>query len=182
MVDISLHLLDLLQNSSRAGATCVSVLIEDNQEEDRLRLTVSDDGRGMNEQEVKLAVDPFYSSDGKKTGLGLPMVIQAAQMAGGTVDIKAEQGSGTRVQVLFRRSHVDRQPFGDPVASMIAFLAGNSNVAVVFEYRGPKGTFRFDSASEMTDEGGKPLGQLAFLWAVEERLRDGLAKAGFRPD
>ncbi|HHW25745.1 MAG TPA: sensor histidine kinase [Firmicutes bacterium] len=182
MVDISLHLLDLLENTKNANATRVSVLIEDDPEEDTLRITVSDNGRGMSEQELKLAVDPFYSSSGKKTGLGLPMVIQAAEMAGGTVNIKSEVGRGTDVTVLFRRSHLDRQPMGDPAASIVAFLAGNPGIATEFEYRGPKGRYRFDSASEMTDEGGKPLGHLAFLWSAEEKLREGLAKAGFRPD
>jgi sensor histidine kinase regulating citrate/malate metabolism len=182
MIDLSLHLLDLMQNASHAKANRVSVQIEDDPAQDRLVITVSDNGCGMSEREVKLAVDPFYSSFGKKTGLGLPMAIQAAEMAGGTVHINSEVGRGTQVTVLFRRSHVDRQPLGDPASSIVAFLAGNPEVRTVFEYRGPQGTFSFDSASCATDEGGKPAGQLAFLWSAEERLRNGLAKAGFRPD
>ncbi len=182
MIDLSLHLLDLMQNASHAKATRVSVQIEDDPAADRLLITVSDNGCGMSEQEARLAVDPFYSSSGKKTGLGLPMAIQAAETAGGTVHINTEVGRGTDVTVLFRKSHVDRQPLGDPASSILAFLAGNPEVRTVFEYRGPEGRFSFDSASLRTDEGGKPLGQLAFLWSAEEKLRDGLAKAGFRPD
>ncbi len=182
MIDISLHLLDLMQNSAHAKASRVSVLIEDDPEKDDLSVTVKDDGKGMSVEERRLAMDPFYSTGGKKTGLGLPLALQAAQAAGGKVAVSSEVGRGTEVRVSFRKSHIDRQPIGDPVSSVVAFLAGNGTISVTFEYRGPDAGFRLDSDDELTDEGGRPKGQIAFLWSVEEKLRDGLAAAGFRPD
>ena len=85
MLDISLHLLDLLQNCAHAGATKVDVIVLEDAEADLLEITVRDNGRGMEEVTVKKALDPFYSSSDKRVGLGLPFVAQAAAMAGGTV-------------------------------------------------------------------------------------------------
>ncbi len=87
MFDISLHLLDLLENSADAGARNVALEITEDPSADALTVSVSDDGRGMTGDEVRLALDPFYSSKPKKVGLGLPMAALAARMAGGEVSL-----------------------------------------------------------------------------------------------
>ncbi|MGI6642452.1 MAG: ATP-binding protein [Bacillota bacterium] len=182
MVDLSLHLLDLMQNSASAGAHKVWVLIRQDVEEDRLQISVTDDGRGMSEEELRLVRDPFYTSARKSVGLGLPLIIQASEMAGGTVTIRSTEGRGTEVSVLFRLSHVDRQPLGDPVSTIVSFMAGNPDVAVEFTYKGPGGEFCFDSDKIVPREERDAMGQIPFLSLVEDRLREGLALASYRPD
>lgn len=183
MIDISLHLLDLLQNSAHAGASQVQLLIVEDLEHDRLQITVSDNGKGMNEEEKELALDPFYtSSPQKKVGLGLPLVFQTSQMTGGTMSIESKPGSGTKVEVQYMLSHIDRQPLGDVASTIVSFVAGNPHIRVLFTYKGPNGTFTFDSC-EIADESKEgSLGQIGVLCLIEEKLREGLAKAGFRPD
>lgn len=183
MVDISLHLLDLLQNCAHAKASLVSVSVSMNEASDRLVVTVEDNGRGMDESEVRRAPDPFYSSqEGKKTGLGLPFVAQAARMAGGDISIESRPGRGTKVTVAFSLSHVDRQPIGDLAATLVSFLAGNDDIELRFEFSGPENAFRFVSSQLVSERERHAMGQIAFLSLAEEKLRDGLAKAGFRPD
>ncbi len=182
MVDLSLHLLDLMQNSAHASAHRVWVLISQDVAGDRLQISVTDDGRGMSQEELKLARDPFYTSARKKVGLGLPFIIQASEMAGGTVTIRSTEGRGTEVSVLFRLSHVDRQPLGDPVSTLVSFIAGNPDIGVEFTYQGPGGKFHFDSDKICPREERSAMGQIAFLSLVEERLREGLALASYRPD
>jgi len=181
--DLSLHLLDLLQNSAHAGASHVEIEILEDEREDLLRITVKDDGRGMSREEKRLALDPFYSSSPRKRiGLGLPLVFQGARMTGGTIDVDSHPGSGTRVTVDYALSHVDRQPLGDVASTIVSFVAGNPQVSVSFSYKGPKGEFEFDTRrfSIGTDKGS--LGQIGFLSDIDQKIREGLDKAGFRPD
>ena len=102
IIDLSLHLLDLLQNSAHAGAGEVRVSIIEDEAADILQIRVSDDGKGMSSDEQVRALDPFYtSSNSKKVGLGLPLVAQAAA-AGGSVAIDSEESGGTQVTVTYK--------------------------------------------------------------------------------
>lgn len=183
MVDISLHLLDLLQNCANAQATCVAIAVSVEKGSDRLVVTVEDNGRGMDEEEARRALDPFYSSQrGKKVGLGLPLIAQAARTAGGDISVESRPGHGTRVRVAFSLSHVDRQPLGDLAATLISFLALRPEIEVRFDFQGPEGAFSFTSSQLVSERERRDMSHIAFLSLAEEKLRDGLARAGFRPD
>ncbi|NLA59658.1 MAG: ATP-binding protein [Firmicutes bacterium] len=183
MMDISLHLLDLMQNSARAQATRVVLSISEDREKDALTVAVIDNGNGMDEEEKRLALDPFYTTKkGKKVGLGLPLVVQAARMSGGDVKIESHPVSGTKVEVTFSLSHMDRQPLGDIPATLISFMAGNPEIELCFQYAGDQGAFSMTSSQLFSHEEKETLGQIALLSLAEKRLRAGLARAGFRPD
>jgi hypothetical protein len=183
VIDLSLHLLDLLQNSVRADAENIVLSICESAEDDHISITIADDGKGMSEDEKKLAFDPFYTSKpDKRIGLGLPLAFQAAKMAGGHASIESSQGKGTVIKIWWQLSHVDRQPLGDIVATVISFMAANPGVALVLEYKGMSGEFRFCTSDLMKSEKNRSLGQIGMLCVAEDKLRDGLARAGFRPD
>ena len=182
MFDISLHLLDLLENSADAGARNVALEITEDPSADALTVSVSDDGRGMTSDEIRRVLDPFYSSKSKRVGLGLPMAALSARMAGGEVSLDSAPGQGTTVSMRFRLSHIDRQPFGDLAGTLVAFLAGHADVRLTFRYRGPvEREFSFDSAEGASDADASR-SQIAFLGWAEDKIRAGLAWAGFMPD
>lgn len=182
MTEISLHLLDLLQNCARARAKRVEVRIRMDEGEDSLALIVRDDGDGMDETQAREVLDPFYTTKAeKRVGLGLPLLAHAARQAGGSLTVETAPGQGTVVSAILRLSHVDRQPIGDLASTMVVFLAGNPEVGIDFQFQGPLGGFVL-STDDAVDETGVRKGQLAILGWYEEKLRDGLARAGFRPD
>ena len=77
MEDISLHVLDIMENALRAGAKTIRVWIAHDEGKDEMRVTIADDGRGMSKKEVRDALDPFYTTkDGKRIGLGLSLLVQ----------------------------------------------------------------------------------------------------------
>ncbi len=183
IIDLSLHLLDLLQNSANAGARHIEVTVTEDQEKNFIEIMVSDDGRGMSPEEQDRVLDPFYtSSNKKKTGLGLPLVAQAATMAGGSISIQSNELGGTLVTVRYTLDHPDRQPLGDVADTIISFMAGNTSVDVSLKYQGSKSLFKFDTREFRTKMDKMGLSQLSFIWEIEEILRDGLALAGYRPD
>lgn len=64
-----------------------------------VRLSVIDDGKGMDEEVVRNAFDPFFSTKEEGRGLGLAAVLGIVRGHHGTVQIHSTPGKGTRVDV-----------------------------------------------------------------------------------
>jgi hypothetical protein len=125
MRELSLHILDVLQNSLEAGATLVELSIEEDLAADQLVITVRDNGRGMDEATLAQVVDPFYTT--RKTrhvGLGIPLFQAAAERCNGNLSITSQVGKGTAVMAVFQHSHIDRAPLGDMTGTLLSFILG----------------------------------------------------------
>ena len=113
MEDISLHIMDIVENSIKGGATEIIVKVE-SPSVDTLECTISDNGCGMGEDELKMAVDPFYTTKvGKRWGLGLALFKQSAEETEGSFDIVSDKHVGTTVRAVFHTNHPDMRPLGD---------------------------------------------------------------------
>ncbi len=123
MKELSLHLLDLIENSVAAGATRVALDIEEDVAADRLTISVADNGKGMSEETVARAADPFFSTrETRKIGLGLALLSAAAEQAGGGMHVSSRPEEGSLVITEFVLSHVDRAPLGrleDTLATVV---------------------------------------------------------------
>ncbi|MFH1549841.1 MAG: ATP-binding protein [Planctomycetota bacterium] len=136
MQEISLNILDIVENSIRAGARVVKIVLRDNQNAGTLVVTVADDGRGMTPDESSKAFDPFYTTlEGKRVGLGLPLLKESAELTGGSVKIKSRSGSGTSLTAVFNRRHLDCPPLGDIVATLKTLLIGYPRVDFHYVHR-----------------------------------------------
>ena len=117
MEELSLHLLDLIQNSVKAGASLVEIIITE--KAGLLTIILEDNGCGMSEEFLSRVESPFTTTrTTRKVGLGIPLFKQAALMAGGDFSITSRQGEGTRLTATFELDNIDRAPMGD--------LAGNA--------------------------------------------------------
>lgn len=122
MRDFSLHILDLIENSVRAGASAVTVSIREDSDRDLLEIAVEDNGPGLPVEPEK-AADPFYTTkSGKRTGLGLSLFRESVESAGGRLALAEPEGGGLRVTGSMRLGHVDRKPLGD-IAATLATVA-----------------------------------------------------------
>jgi len=147
MEDLSLHILDIAENSLRAGSTCVEIEIDVDTAADRITITVRDNGKGMTETEIKQVMDPFYSSKTThRIGLGIPLLHESASQANGSVRIESEPGKGTTVTAWFELSHIDRRPFGKITETIITLIAGNPDVN--FRYTSTIDGTKFTFATE----------------------------------
>jgi len=121
--ELSLHILDLVENSVRAGARVVRVEVQDDRDADRMEIVVEDDGSGL-AVEPEQALDPFYTTKpGKRTGLGLSLLRFQAEQAGGGVELGRSSLGGLRARATWTRSHVDRLPLGDLGATLSGVVA-----------------------------------------------------------
>lgn len=136
MLELSMHILDIVENSVNAGATEVTVSIEENQGLDKLNIEITDNGKGMDDGMVEKVLDPFVTTkEGKKVGLGLSMLSEAARKAGGEMTIDSRPGRGTSVQATFVFTHLDCQPLGDMTETMITLIIGNPNVEFHYSHK-----------------------------------------------
>jgi len=134
MHDLSLYLLEMIENSLRAGAGRVDVHVRLEAPRDELTIAVEDDGPGF-AVNPEQAADPFFTTKaGKKTGLGLSLFREAAEAAGGhlTMHRSAELG-GAAIEAVMSLSHVDRPPLGDVVETVAVMAATNPEAAITLE-------------------------------------------------
>jgi hypothetical protein len=148
MQELSLHILDIIQNSIAARANLIAIEIEEDKGRDSLMISIRDNGYGIPREHLSQAVDPFYTTrQTRRVGLGLSLLHQAAVQSEGHLDISSEEGKGTEVRAFFKHSHIDRMPLGDIAKTMGILIIGNPHVNFAYFHRVEKDEFRFDTRS-----------------------------------
>ncbi|RUT78664.1 ATP-binding protein [Ancylomarina longa] len=146
MKDLSLHIMDIIQNSVRAKASLVELDINENQKEDLYSITIKDNGCGMSTEILERVCDPFFTTrTTRKVGLGLSLLKQNAEQTGGNMEIWSEEGKGTRLDVCFSLSHIDRPVLGDIAGTMVLLLGANPEMDFIYRHRTEKGEYIFDT-------------------------------------
>jgi hypothetical protein len=172
MEELTLHLLDIAENSLEAGATTIGITVLEDVSADLLWLEVADNGRGMDPDEAERALDPFVTSRStRRVGLGLSLLGAAAQRANGKLEIHSRPGEGTRVVATFQLSHIDRQPLGDVAGTLVMLMAGRIDLDLSYTHRRGDRTVTFS-----TDDLRRLAGGASFLTAqVLRQARELLA-------
>jgi hypothetical protein len=154
-----MHILDLLENALEAGATRVQLGIDEDPAADRLVIVVRDNGRGMDGETARRAVDPFYTTrTTRHVGLGLPLLKAAAERCRGGLTVESSLGQGTAVTASFQHSHLDRAPLGKMADTLLAFLLSESaGVRLTYCHRIADRLFELDTADIEAELGGIPL-------------------------
>ena len=127
MRDLSLHILNLIENSIHAEASVISVRIIEKPQQDMLRIVVEDNGPGL-PISPEAAMDPFRTTKdkkGKQTGLGLSLLRAAAEQAGGRLTLSKSRLGGLAVEATMQISHTDRTPLGDLAATLASVVCTN---------------------------------------------------------
>jgi PAS domain S-box-containing protein len=77
-----------------------------------IRVSVTDTGEGMDEETLRKATEPFFTTKGvgKGTGLGLSMVHGFAEQSGGRLILHSEQDRGTTAELWLPVGKASRQP------------------------------------------------------------------------
>ena len=178
MEDLSLHILDIAENSVVAGATSIAITINENQRRNLLTIRISDNGRGMSKNALRRALDPFFSTKGKATGLGLPLLAQAAEHCGGGLRIVTIRRQGTTVTARFRLGHIDRPPLTNMAGTMTTLVLAHPDIDFRYRHCRNGRVFRFALAPgirrSMAASGLRP----DIIGAVESKLRTGLRRIG----
>jgi anti-sigma regulatory factor (Ser/Thr protein kinase) len=177
MLELASHILDIAENSVRAGAKLIEIYIEEDTAKDSLSIEIIDDGQGMKQEEIKKVLDPFYTTKTvRRIGLGLPLLADASQRSGGSLQIDSVKGKGTTVKATFGLSHVDRQPMGNIVSTLIILIAGNSDVDFFYKYRHNDRQFKLDTREIRKEIMDVPINHPEILKYIRGVLEEGFSE------
>ena len=175
MRELALHILDIAENSLHAQADTIQITVTEKLAEDRLVISVIDNGRGMNSEMVQAVVDPFITTrTTRKVGLGIPLLKAAAEACNGRLDITSHPGKGTRIDVEFQHSHIDRMPLGDLSGTIFALCVSNPQTHWLFYYYVDQQEFRFDDLLIKEALGDISICEPTILSYLHELLENGV--------
>lgn len=178
MKELSLHLLDIAQNSVSAGAKLVEITVEVEHSRDWMRLEVKDDGRGMDRDLLERVTDPFTTTrTTRSVGLGIPFFKEGAEGCEGTFELESTPGIGTRIAATYRISHIDRPPLGDMADTIYGLVCSSEGIDFVYTYRVDGETYSLDTREIKGILGDDiPLSTPAVAAWIRENLQQGITE------
>jgi len=174
MKELSLNILDITENSVKAGATLTQISIVESG--DILTITIKDNGCGMSEEILKTVENPFYTTrTTRKVGLGIPLLKMAAEMTGGSVQIVSSTDSenhGTTVTAKFFKNHLDFTPLGDIKATVVTLIQGHPDTDFLFVHQATGGEVKLDTRELRGVLEGVPLDTYEVIVWIREYLNE----------
>lgn len=175
MKEISLHILDIFQNSVRAGSRNVELEVRESLSQNLLSIKVKDDGKGIGSDMLKTVDDAWTTSRTKrKIGLGIPLLKQHAEAAGGNLSIQSEENHGTEIKVSFQLDHFDRQPMGDLTGVLKLMMCTDNSVELYYRHITDTGSYEFSTIEVKEVLDVKDLNDRGLLNDIEEMIRENL--------
>jgi len=146
MKDLSMHIMDIIQNSVRAEASLVELEIKENLKDDLFSISIKDNGFGMSEELLAKVIDPFFTTrTTRKVGLGLSLLKQNAEQTGGNMELSSVEGEGTNLKAVFSHSHLDRPSLGDIAGTMVLLVGANPEMDFLYQHITDNGEYVFDT-------------------------------------
>lgn len=177
MRELSLHVLDILENALEAGASRIVLEIDEDSATNRLTIGITDNGRGMSPETLQRIADPFFTTrTTRNVGLGIPLFKAAAQRCNGDLAITSQLGAGTRVLAEFQLDHIDRAPLGDMRGTLLSVLLSQHICDLHYRHRVNARTFEFDTAELRQILGDVPLTHPQVRAWIEDFLSEGYAE------
>ncbi len=129
MKELSLNVLDIAENSAKAGALLIKIYLREDSANKNIEIIISDNGCGMDEDFLKSVVSPFTTTrTTRKIGLGIPLFKEAAEITGGSFEITSKVGEGTEVKATFLSDSIDCMPVGDMAGTFVTLVRGHPEI------------------------------------------------------
>ncbi len=177
MKEISLNILDIAENSVKAGATLTEITITEC--ENILTLEIKDDGCGMNSETLNSATNPFYTTrKTRKVGLGIPLLKLACEQTGGALEITSVLNDGTRrdhgtiLKAVFYKNHIDCTPLGDVISSITTLIQGHPDTDFLFKHKTASGEVSLDTREIRSVLEDVPLSTYEVIIWIKENLEE----------
>ncbi len=177
MKELSLNILDITENSVKAGATLTEIAITET--DDTLALTITDNGCGMTKEILESVTNPFTTTrTTRKVGMGIPLLKMAAEQTGGEVTIASKHKNefqndhGTIVKALFYKKHIDFTPLGDVVSTITTLIQGHPDTDFLFIHNVNGGEIALDTREIKQTLEGIPINTYEVIKWIEEFLNE----------
>lgn len=175
MKELSLNILDIAQNSVKAGAMQIEICVTESLAANLVSISIKDNGCGMSDEFVSSVIDPFVTTrTTRKVGLGIPLLRQQALDTDGSFDISSKLGVGTTVFASFRLDHLDRAPIGDIASTLISLISSNPAIRYVYTHKTDSGEFTFDTNEIKAQIDDIPIDEPEILMWLQEYLNENI--------
>lgn len=173
MKELSLHILDIIQNSIAAKANVIRLELREDTQADVLSFRIEDNGKGMDEELVQAVVSPFVTGRStRRVGLGIPLLKAAAEQTGGGISLSSQVGVGTVLTARFGYSHIDRQPLGDMAETMLGLITSYENIRFVYLHWVDGKSYTLDTQELKEILGEVPFTQPEVILWLRDYLRE----------
>lgn len=173
MRDLSLHLMDIVQNSVKAKASAIDILIEVVPEIDQLILFVGDNGSGMPAELVERVKDPFVTSrTTRSVGLGIPLLKELCELTGGHLELESELSVGTKLTAHLGLSSIDRLPLGSVGDTMMILISADPQLDYCLTFRAPEREFELRLSDVRVEVPDLPLDDPSVLHWLREYIAE----------
>lgn len=173
MKELSLNILDITENSVKAGATFTKIVLTETS--DLLTMCISDNGCGMSAEVLKNVTDPFYTTrTTRKVGMGIPLLKEAATSTGGDFEITSAQNEnhGTSVYASFNKKHIDFTPLGNVTETVVTLIQCHPNTDFDFRHTFKDKCVTLDTRQLREQLGDVPLNEYEVIKWVREYLSE----------
>jgi len=179
VLELSLHILDVVENSLAAGADLIRIELEKDPEQDLLRIKIADNGSGLSAEALERATDPFFTTrTTRRVGLGFSLWREAAERCEGTFTINSTPGRGTEVTAEFRLSHIDRAPLGDLAGTLMTLIVGRPEVDFIYVQKVGDKEFILDTREVKEALDGSPLSSPEVIHFLRDNIEEALVELG----
>ena len=177
MREISLHLIDIIENSITAGSTLIEIAVKEMTHINMLQIEISDNGCGMSQELLNHVTDPFVTSrTTRKVGLGISLFKSACERCNGNFIITSQVNVGTKIVATMEYDHIDRAPIGR-IEDTITTLLLNQGVELVYLHMVNDKSFIFDSR-EIKNIVGDQLNTPDILMWLKEYISENIENIG----
>lgn len=177
MTDLSMHILDIAENGINAGAKNIGIYINEDEKSNLLTIEITDDGKGMTKEETEAIQNPFVTSrTTRKVGLGIPLLKESAEIAGGRIEIESEQGKGTKVKAYFEYNHIDRRPLGNMAETLISIILLSEDTEIKYRHIRNGNEFEFDTGEIKSQLKVEKLNDITLLNQLKKILTEKISE------
>lgn len=177
MREISLHIMDIAENSIGAKSKNIYVKVDEDKENNSLKVIINDDGIGIDEETLSMVKDPFLTSrKERRVGLGLSLFEATCLMCNGALEVKSKMGKGTEVIAIMEYNHIDRVPIGRIEETIVAILM-NQNLDLMYIHKVGDKEFVLDSR-QIKDIVNDDIFEVSILNWIKEYIKENLNNIG----
>jgi len=175
MNELSLHILDICQNSISANASLIELNITENIKTNIFQIEIIDNGLGMNEKALSGVSDPFYTTrTTRKVGMGISLFKMAAGMSNGYLNVKSKINKGTTVKAVFQHNHIDRAPLGDIEDTIIVLILNERDIDICYNHYVNGNHYLLDTREIRKVLEGIPFTDYDVIQWIKQNIKDGI--------
>ena len=176
MKELSLHILDIVQNSIAAKAENIKIVIKEDLDDNIFKIIIEDDGEGMTKKKSENVLDPFVTSrTTREVGLGLPFLKKAAESCNGDFSLESEPGKGTKIKANFEHDHIDRAPLGNITDTLITLITTNKELDFFYYHLYNNKEFRFSTKEIKKEIDGISINNIEIINWIKDYINENLS-------